>query len=720
MAHGPAAQIGQILAGAEALLLKHRPDRVLILGDTNSGMTAIIARRLGIPVYHMEAGNRCFDDRVPEEVNRRVIDHCSTVLLPYTHNSRENLLREGIPSASVFVTGNPIRQVLDYYADKIDASAVLDTVGVQEKRFFLVTAHRAENVDDEVRLRSIMTALSQLTAAHGFPVVYSVHPRTQSRLDRFGLVNDNPGLKLLEPLGLVDFVRLEKSAFCILSDSGTVQEEACLLGVPNVTIRDVTERPETVECGSNVLSGCAADQISRSVDLAVETGGRWDPPAEYLAHQRCGNGLPDRHELSGPGPCGARVAGALARGGEVMRILLLSQWFYPEPIFKGLPFAQALRNLGHEVEVVTGFPNYPGGRVYPGYRVRPYATEVVDGIRIHRLPLYPSHDRSGLRRAANYLSFAASATAGVMLARRPDVAYVYHPPATIAIPAMALNLLKGVPYVLDIQDLWPDTVAASGMAGHPRLLSMLNGLCSAAYRRASRIVVLSPGFKAALTARGVAADKIDVIPNWCDEAALLNRDAVAPARDDDRFEVVFAGTMGAAQGLDTVLAAAEILRTSAPHVRFTFVGGGIDVDRLQGLASARALTNVRFVPQQPIEKISTFLSAADALLVHLKDDPLFRITIPSKTQAYMAIGKPIIMGVAGDAAALVNDARCGVTCVPGVAESLAAAVQQLAALSVQERHQIGQNGARFYQQQLSMAVGVGRFDAVLRRAAATA
>src|SRR5687767_10138319 len=184
----PAAQIGQILEGAEALLLKHRPDRVLILGDTNSGMTAIIARRLGIPVYHMEAGNRCFDDRVPEEVNRRVIDHCSTVLLPYTHNSKENLLREGIAPANVFVTGNPIRQVLDHYAPKVGASAVLDTVGVQEKRFFLVTAHRAENVDNETRLRSIMTALGQLHAAYGFPVVYSVHPRTKSRLDKFGIV----------------------------------------------------------------------------------------------------------------------------------------------------------------------------------------------------------------------------------------------------------------------------------------------------------------------------------------------------------------------------------------------------------------------------------------------------------------------------------------------------------------------------------------------------
>jgi UDP-N-acetylglucosamine 2-epimerase (non-hydrolysing) len=281
-ASGPAAQIGQILEGVEALLLKHRPDRVLILGDTNSGMTAIIARRLGIPVYHMEAGNRCFDDRVPEEVNRRVIDHCSTVLLPYTHNSKENLLREGITASNVYVTGNPIKQVLDHYAAKIDASGILDSLGLQEQRYFLVTAHRAENVDDEKRLRSIVAGLRQLHAQYGFPVVYSVHPRTQARLERFGVVNDDPGLKLLEPLGLVDFVRLEKSAFCILSDSGTVQEEACLLRVPNVTLRDVTERPETVECGSNILSGADPAQIANAVGFAAQTCRQWNPPAEYV------------------------------------------------------------------------------------------------------------------------------------------------------------------------------------------------------------------------------------------------------------------------------------------------------------------------------------------------------------------------------------------------------------------------------------------------------
>jgi UDP-N-acetylglucosamine 2-epimerase (non-hydrolysing) len=181
------------------------------------------------------------------------------------------------------VTGNPIKQVLDHYASKVDASRVLERLGLQENRYFAVTAHRAENVDNEGRLRNILTALQRLHTEYGYPVVCSVHPRTRSKLQQFGLTANQPGLRLIEPLGLVDFVRLERQAFCLLSDSGTVQEEGCILGVPNVTIRDVTERPETVECGSNVLSGCEPDAIQTAVALAVHTRGRWAAPAEYMA-----------------------------------------------------------------------------------------------------------------------------------------------------------------------------------------------------------------------------------------------------------------------------------------------------------------------------------------------------------------------------------------------------------------------------------------------------
>ena len=278
-----AAQIGQIIERIYPVLEKHRPDRLLILGDTNSGLAAIVARRLGIPVYHMEAGNRCFDDRVPEEVNRRVIDHSSTVLMPYTGRSRDNLVAEGIASQRIYVTGNPIKQVIGHFAEPIEASTVLESLGVEPRRFFLVTAHRAENVDHAGRLRNILSALETLHQRTGFPVIVSFHPRTRSKAEQFGIDVRRAGVRYLEPLGFFDFIKLEKNAFCTISDSGTVQEEACIFGVANVTIRDVTERPETMDCGSNILAGTEPDSIVNAVDLMTSRKRSWTPPSEYLA-----------------------------------------------------------------------------------------------------------------------------------------------------------------------------------------------------------------------------------------------------------------------------------------------------------------------------------------------------------------------------------------------------------------------------------------------------
>jgi len=277
-----AAQIGRILEHSHDLFLEHRPDRVLILGDTNSGLASLVARRFGIPVYHMEAGNRCYDDRVPEEVNRRAIDHSSTVLLPYTERSRQNLLAEGIPGNRIYITGNPIGQVIERFRPQIAQSRALDDCGVEAGRYFLVTAHRSENVDQPERLRSLLEALHNLHREYGYPVVYPMHPRTRSRIQTAG-IHPPAGVHFLAPLGFYGFVRLEESAFCILSDSGTVQEEACLLGVPNVTIRDVTERPETLECGSNILCGVDPQAIAVAVRMVTAQQTRWQPPPEYVA-----------------------------------------------------------------------------------------------------------------------------------------------------------------------------------------------------------------------------------------------------------------------------------------------------------------------------------------------------------------------------------------------------------------------------------------------------
>jgi UDP-N-acetylglucosamine 2-epimerase (non-hydrolysing) len=275
-------QVGQILTRVEEVFVKNRPDRLLILGDTNSGLSAFIAKRMGIPVYHMEAGNRCFDDRVPEEVNRRVIDHSSDVLMPYTERSRANLLREGIASNRIFVTGNPIGEVIHHYAERIEASDVLLRLDLHPGKFFLVTMHRAENVDIESRLRALTTALEEIHAEYGLPIICSLHPRTRNKMLSFGLNVKNDRIRFLEPLGFFDFIVLEKNAKCVLSDSGTVQEECCIFRVPNVTVRDVTERPETVECGSNMLAGAEPGMIHNAVRSVLELDRNWNPPPEYL------------------------------------------------------------------------------------------------------------------------------------------------------------------------------------------------------------------------------------------------------------------------------------------------------------------------------------------------------------------------------------------------------------------------------------------------------
>jgi UDP-N-acetylglucosamine 2-epimerase (non-hydrolysing) len=276
-------QIGQIIRASEVIMQSEQPDRLLILGDTNSSLSAIVAKRMGIPVYHMEAGNRCYDDRVPEEVNRRIIDHSSDVLLPYTERSRANLLREGIAGERIFVTGNPIYEVLQHYRESIDVSDVLERLHLASGAYFLVTMHRAENVDIESRLRALVAALERLHQIYGIPLVCSLHPRTRDTMKRFGLLDHiGPGIQFHDPFGLFDFIRLEQNARCVLSDSGTVQEECCIYHVPNVTIRDVTERPETIECGSNILSGAERDTIVRAVECVLSQDPDWEVPGDYM------------------------------------------------------------------------------------------------------------------------------------------------------------------------------------------------------------------------------------------------------------------------------------------------------------------------------------------------------------------------------------------------------------------------------------------------------
>jgi UDP-N-acetylglucosamine 2-epimerase (non-hydrolysing) len=271
-------QLAATMIGVEQYIADFKPDAVLVLGDTNSGLSAIVCERLGVPVYHMEAGNRCYDMLVPEEKNRRLIDSISSINLPYTELSRQNLLREGAQNNRVFVTGNPIKEVLDYYCDRIDESNILEQLKLKSDQYIIATAHRAENVDDPHRLSSIFSAMEII--AQDYPIVFSCHPRTRQRLQELDIqVNDR--IHLTEPMGFFDFVKLEKNSYMAISDSGTVQEEMCLFYKPTITIRATTERPETVWCGSNIVTGLAVDNIVAGYQAMKQIDRTWTVPAEY-------------------------------------------------------------------------------------------------------------------------------------------------------------------------------------------------------------------------------------------------------------------------------------------------------------------------------------------------------------------------------------------------------------------------------------------------------
>lgn len=274
--------LGGVMSGIEPVLLEERPDAVLVLGDTNSCIAAVMAKRLGIPVFHMEAGNRCFDENVPEETNRRLIDHVADFNLCYTEHARRNLLAEGLSSRRTFVTGSPMAEVLAVYDGQIEASSALEQLGLARGGYYLVSMHREENVDHPERLEILVRAIREL-ADDAQRVIVSTHPRLARRLENLA-TEAATGIEFLPPFGYFDYSRLQRNARCVLSDSGTISEESAITGFPAVTIRDAMERPEALDVGSVVLTGIDVASIHTSVAMVV---GQWDEgvrpevPADY-------------------------------------------------------------------------------------------------------------------------------------------------------------------------------------------------------------------------------------------------------------------------------------------------------------------------------------------------------------------------------------------------------------------------------------------------------
>jgi UDP-N-acetyl-L-fucosamine synthase len=260
---------GNILIAIEPILKSEKPDAVLILGDTNSSIAGIIAKRLKIPLYHMEAGNRCFDFNVPEEINRRIIDHISDFNLVYTEHARRNLIAEGLPARRIYVTGSPMKEVLTMHLEKIRASGALRELGVEKKKYFLVSAHREENVDNKANLLKILASLEEIHKEFGFPVIVSTHPRTKKRLETLGKVKVSGGIKFLKPFGFFDYNWLQMNAACVISDSGTICEESAILDFPAITIRNAIERPEAMDAGTIVMTGLESEVVVSAIRMQI-------------------------------------------------------------------------------------------------------------------------------------------------------------------------------------------------------------------------------------------------------------------------------------------------------------------------------------------------------------------------------------------------------------------------------------------------------------------
>lgn len=265
----PARTIADVIAKADEVFEREKPDALMLYGDTNTCLAVIAAKRRKIPVFHMEAGNRCFDQRVPEELNRKVLDHLSDINLVLTEHARRYLIAEGIRPETIIKSGSHMREVLDYYMPKIAASEVLKQTGLQAGKFFVVSIHREENVDTPENLRDILQTLKDLADRYGYPVLISTHPRTRKRLDALGEPVDHPLLTFMKPFGFIDYIHLQMSAFCVLSDSGTITEEASLLNLPAITLRNAHERPEGMDVGTLVMSGLSSVRVLEAVQIVT-------------------------------------------------------------------------------------------------------------------------------------------------------------------------------------------------------------------------------------------------------------------------------------------------------------------------------------------------------------------------------------------------------------------------------------------------------------------
>ncbi|MFC3501717.1 glycosyltransferase family 4 protein [Micromonospora krabiensis] len=406
-----------------------------------------------------------------------------------------------------------------------------------------------------------------------------------------------------------------------------------------------------------------------------------------------------------------------------MRIGLISQWYPPEGVFIPGNLADQLAERGHEVRVLTTFPTYPYGRVYPGWRQRWRHRETDGQVAVQRVPAYPSHDTSAARRALSHLSFGASSAVAVRWLSGVDVTYVYHPPPTSIAAAAVLRVARRTPVVLHVQDLWPESVTGSGMAPAGRagrtLERTLGALMRRTYRVADAVVVISPAMAEQVVKRGADPARVRVVWNWTDDALFRPVPATDEARallgHSGRCTVMFAGNLGLLQGLETAVRAAAAVEN---RVDLVFVGSGAGEEAARRLAADLRVENVRFVGRREPDQMAELYAAADWQLVSLRDVPALRVAVPSKLQAALACGVPVIASVAGETAALVRSTGVGLACQPDDWRALAERFAEAAALPLASRQEMGRRARQVYLERMSLRVGVDQFEDLLTKVAA--
>lgn len=404
-----------------------------------------------------------------------------------------------------------------------------------------------------------------------------------------------------------------------------------------------------------------------------------------------------------------------------MKIILLTQWYHPEPGPHVHELAEELVSRGHGVTVLTGFPTYPTDRFYDGYRPRIFRREECEGVKILRIPHFAHGKGSALRRVLNYCSFMFSAmTIGNTLIGKADCMYVFMPPPLMGFAAKVISFFHRVPVMYDVQDIWPDAVEASSFRCSKVFKRAIGLVERLVYPFAKAISVPSAGYKQNLVGKGVGEELIEVIPNWADERVYrsLPYDTATAKRygAETKFNVIFAGNIGFSQSLETVLDAAGKLLDKS-DIRFVLAGDGAAHTLLKRDCEARGLKNVVFTGRLPVESMPSLFSIADLLVVHLRDHPAFRMTIPRKTQEYMACGKPILMAVGGDATELIRTTKAGVTCPPENPAEMVDAILRVYNMTPEERRVMGENARGAYQRYFKKTDVVDRYEQLLYRVA---